>query len=125
MSIKMTLRQAIAAYQALDALPKIPNGKISYTLGYIGDKLEQHVRQFDKQRQKLTREMSEQDKEGKRVIPAGKVEAFSDALEDMLDVEIEISRDPVKLTDVLGGNPEVAPQIEPNVLRRLQLVIVE
>ena len=45
--IKMSLRQAIAAYQALDEFPRVADMKISYELGYIAEKLEQRVRVLD------------------------------------------------------------------------------
>jgi len=125
MAIKMTLRQGIAAYQALEAMPRLPNGKISYTLGYIADKLEGHCRQFEKQREKMKREMAEADKDGRLIIPAAKLEELNAALEEMIDVEIEIGREPVKLADVLGTDPAKAPEIEPRLMRALQSIIVE
>lgn len=123
--IKMTVREAIGAYHAIDKLPTLPNGKVSYTLGYIGDKLEQHYRRFEKERVKLVWELSEVDGEGRRTFTPANREQFEMKLEELGDVEVEISRDPVKLDDVLGPNEDKRPQIQPGVLRALQLIIVE
>jgi len=113
--IKMTLRDAIAAFQAIEMLPSIPDGKISYSIGYIGDKLEQHVRRFNKEREKIGRELAG----GKEVVPDEKMKEFTERLDSMLDVEIEIDRDPVKLDAVLGDRPEKRPEMKPAVLRAL------
>jgi len=123
--IKMTVREAIGAYQAIEKLPRLPNGKIAYRLGFIGDKLEQHFRQFEKQRVKLVKEFSETDGDGRRTFTPANRELLDAKVEELGDVEIEINRDAVKLDEVLGPTEDKWPQIEPGLLRALQSIIIE
>lgn len=125
MTIKLTVREAIAAYKALEAMPPIQNGKIAYTLGYIGDKLEPHVRTFDKLSRKLARELGTIDQEGNRELKAQANDEFQDQLEAAAEVEIEINREPVTLEEVLGQKEDRRPALAPGWMRALQKIILE
>jgi len=116
MTIKMTLRDAIAAFQAIEMLPIIPDGKTSYSIGYIGDKLEQHVRRFNKEREKIGREIAGP---GVELVPPEKMEEFNARVDAILDMEITVEREPVTLDAVLGEKPEKRPELKPSILRAL------
>jgi len=119
--IKMTVREGLGAFQGIDKLPKLKDGKVDYNIGYIGSHLEAAVVAFQKRRDKLQREMSvEYDHEleeevsveenGKTVrrmqktgkterrmkIPEVKLGEFTEKIEEMLEAEFEINRDPIK-----------------------------
>ena len=124
--IKLSLRQAVAAYQALEEFPRVPDIKISYELGYIGDKLEQRVRLFEKERIKVLRENSIVGDDGSRKIDPAKAEFVSELIDKMLDdIEITIDRKPIKLEAIIGNDPAKQPQIQPVMLKKLQAIIIE
>lgn len=143
--IKMTVREAVGAYAAIEQLPRLVNVKIAHNLGVIGNKLESHIRAFEKLRDKLRRDMAEEVEEGDtngvkkktKKIPPEKTEEFTDELEKALDTEIEIEREPIKLADAFPDAPkgldsedlvrwdEKYPRPTPSLLRALALVIVE
>jgi hypothetical protein len=127
MTIKLTVREAVAAYQAIEGLPNLPNRKISYHLGRIGDFCEQETRRFEKEKQKLQREMvGEPDKDGNRKLLPDKQYEFIDALEELLDNEaVEIAKDTVTVEDVLGTDVAKQPEIAPATWRALAKIIVE
>jgi hypothetical protein len=120
MPIKLTVREAVAAYQSIQGLPRLPNGKVTYEFGYIGDKLESAVRRFEKERDKLRQEMSvevEVKENGKVVkgedgepkkekrIPPEKQDEFMEQLESMLDAEVTVEREPIKLSAAFQDAP--------------------
>lgn len=136
-SITLTVRQAIGVFNAQSQLPKLPDQKIAYTLGYIADKCEQQFRTFNRERAKLHDQMSQSvevavpDQPGKTEtvpkVPASKQAEYEKRLEEMLDIEFTINRAPVKLDDLLGTGRE---GVEPVLLtsdqyRALMLVVIE
>ena len=124
--IKMSLRQAIAAYQALDEFPRVPDLKISYELGYITDKLEQRVRLYEKERIKLLKANSVVGEDGVRKVDPAKADGVTEELEKMLDeIEITIERKPIKLDAIIGSDPTKQPQVQPALLKKLQGIIIE
>lgn len=145
MTIKLTVREAISAYSAIDRLPRLVDAKASHHIGVIGNKIESHVNTFERQREKLNREMAvdrEEDdgKGGKRTvkkIPAEKVGEYNDRIEEMLDVAIEIARDPIKFSTAFPVAPdklshdertqweERYPRPTPSQLLPLALIIVD
>jgi hypothetical protein len=128
MSIKMTVREAIGAYQAIERLPASPNGKANYDLGYISQKLEQGINVFERLRDRLTRELSVEVEEtdektgtSRKVkrIPPEKMDDFTGQLEKALDAEITVERSPIVLAEYEGSDPKRKPNVEPSLWRPL------
>jgi hypothetical protein len=121
MPIKLTVREAIAVFQSIQGLPRLPNGKVTYEIGYISDKLESAVQRFEKERDKLRRETSvevEVKEAGKVVIdketgepkkekriPPEKQDEFMEQLEAMLDADVTVEREPIKLSVAFPDAP--------------------
>jgi hypothetical protein len=114
MSIKLTVRQAVAAFQAIECLPRLKDSKMAYNLGYIANHLESGIHAFEKERDKLQRtllviEDRKDEKTGKtekvRVIPVDKQSEWSEEIEQMLDGDIEVEREPLKFSAVFPDPP--------------------
>ena len=124
--ITMSLRQAIAAYQALDEFPRVADMKISYELGYIAEKLEQRVRVYERERVKLIKASSIVGEDNVRKIDPAKADSVAERLDKMLDeIEITIDRKPIKLEAVVGTDASKQPQVQPALLKKLQGIIIE
>jgi hypothetical protein len=129
--IKLTLREAMAASQALQSLPKI-NAKAAYDLARIRDRLKPILRPLGEQERALIIE------HGGEINDAGGIKwptpkkgkpdaqkTYAKAWADLLDKEETVDREPVKLSDILGPDPAKYPEIAPEILSMLEKIIVE
>lgn len=124
--MKLTLREVAAISQALSAFPKV-NAKAAYDLARIRDKLKAAWKPVEEQRRDIIKDS------GGEILPDGAVkwkkpedqDAADKAFNELLDHEIEIDREPIKLTAILGTDPAKYPEIQPELLSILEKIIVE
>jgi len=128
MPIKLTVREAIQVYQAIEMLPKLPDPKTGYHLGRIGDFCEQESRRYEKELRKLQDQVvvaGQVGKDGNRKVQPEKMKEYTEGIDKLLDIEVEIPRDTVTFDEVVGADQEKRPVVEPAVWRALGKIIVE
>jgi single-stranded DNA-specific DHH superfamily exonuclease len=119
-SFKATINELLAMAPAIARLPRLPV-KASYRLARIGDKLKPELKTFREQRMEIYKELGEADEKGNYTVPSEKLDELNSRVEQLLNVEVEIPLDPVKLSDIESA----AVQIEPEVLMALGPALAE
>lgn len=129
--IKLKLREVIAASNALAAMPRV-RAKPAYDLARVRDKLKPEVRAYAEQERALIEAHGGAIKDDGKIAwpaPTGGEEppdvVFKRERDELLDKEIEIDRNPVKLSEILGTDEAKQPEIEPELLSILEKIIVE
>lgn len=129
--MKLTLREAIAASKALQVMPKLP-AKAAYDLARWRNKLQPEIDAYVEQERALVKDHGGTIKDNggitwphtKKGEPSPEA-ACTKARDELLDHEIDIDRQPVKLDAILGSDPAKQPEIAPELLAMLEKIIVE
>lgn len=107
--MKLTLRAAFDVAAGIQRLPKLPI-KASYRLSRIADYLKPEFREFEKQRTEIYKELGTLTEDGKKyVVAADKQEEVAKRLNELLDVEVTVTSEPVSLADM--GDVQIEPEI--------------
>lgn len=117
--IKLTVDKAVLLFNALNALPALPDPQTSYHLGRCADLLEPAVKRYTTEQQKLFNEFATVDTDGKRKVIGANVEKYNEKHERLLAGEVELDKHKVKLSDIIGDTSENYPKIPPAVMRGL------
>ena len=130
--ITLTLREVIAASNALPKVGKLPL-KPSHNLGVIRNRLKPLLKVIgERERESIEERGGKIDDLGRITWPAPKDGetapdvAHRKAFDEYLDnTEETIDREPIKLADCLGTDPTKQYEIEPEILSVLEKIIVE
>lgn len=131
--IKLTLREALDVSEALATLPPIPDGRASFALSRIRNKLKPELLTYVEAERALIEKYSGViQPDGKAVAwPAPKAGelppdvAFLRDQRELQGHEIEIDCVPVKIDAVIGRDAAKQPAIKPEAFAILEKIIVE
>jgi hypothetical protein len=106
--ITMQLKEVIEATPAIFRVlgTKLPV-KAAYHLAKIGKKLQAELTDYNDERVKLIKELGEEQKDGGYQVKPENLKSFTDQHTALIEVEIKIDLDPLKL-ETLGEKPELA-----------------
>lgn len=126
--ITLTLKEAfqIADVYAKGLVPRM-NMKAGYDFKRMRDEIQHALKPVHEQHMEIIAQF------GGTVMPDGVVkwanpegqEAADKEWNELLDKEIEIDREPIKLAAILGPDPAKYPEIQPHLLSILEKIIVE
>lgn len=114
--INVKLEELVNATEGLKGLSqKSLKGRCAYTVGKILKSADAEIQSFNETRMELIKKYGEKDENGELKteengnvrIPAEQIEAFSKELRELLDTNVEISANKIKMDDI--GEVEFTP----------------
>lgn len=99
--MKITLGELLNGKPALEKLVNLEISiKTAYKLSRIINKLNNELQNFEDQRQKLVSKYGEPEENGNVIVTQENMEAFSNELNELINLEIELAYEPVSLEEL-------------------------